>query len=162
MKKKALKYRLIKIQPARIKLARKMWRLGGRKGSAPLSVNGFTLSEALMALLIGVLIAGICLGFAQILNHAYKIKPDDQEQFAILQIREMITTARKAKVEQGSLWLIESSREERLVKDKNRLVKQPGYEILMENLEDVYFEIRESRIWLSYKKGGKERSFQVG
>lgn len=124
--------------------------------------NGFTLTEALFALFVGVFIGSICAGLAGVLHHGMQIQPDDQEQFAVLQIREMVAIARSAQVEEGKLILQESSREETLGKDKNRLVKQPGYEILMERLEDVYFEAKGNKLYLTFKKNGKIKTFQIG
>ena len=58
--------------------------------------------------------------------------------------------------------LVENGEEEVLELDQNRLVKRPGYEILMENLEDVYFEQKEQKLYLVFTKNKRTKRFQIG
>ncbi len=58
--------------------------------------NGFTMIEALMALLIASILASILFVQASTAHKALQLPMDDQEQFAILQIREMVSLSRTA------------------------------------------------------------------
>lgn len=120
------------------------------------------MSEILLALLLALILSGILLLQAQILRSGSRLLPDDQEQFAILQLRDMICLSSSVQVNEGALILEENGRTERIEQDRNRLVKRPGYEILMENLESCRFESKQDRIYLIYHRSGKMRTFQVG
>lgn len=124
--------------------------------------NGFTLVEVLIAMILAAIIASICMLQAGVLVKGVQVKPDHQEQFAILQIRELVSLSAHAFVRDRNLVLVENGEEEVLELDQNRLVKRPGYEILMENLEDVYFEQKEQKLYLVFTKNKRTKTFQIG
>lgn len=124
--------------------------------------NGFTLAQLLVGMIVATIIASICMLQAGVLVKGLNVMPDHQEQFAILQIREHVSLSAKASVRERDLVLFENGKEETLQQDKNRLVKRPGYEILMENLEDVYFEQQGQKLYLVYTKSKRTKTFQIG
>lgn len=124
--------------------------------------NGFTLAQLLVGMIVAAIIASICMLQAGVLVKGLNVMPDHQEQFAILQIRELVSLSAKASVRDRDLVLFENGKEETLQQDKNRLVKRPGYEILMENLEDVYFEQQGQKLYLVYTKSKRTKTFQIG
>lgn len=124
--------------------------------------NGFTLAEALISMILAAIIASICMLQAGVLVKGIQVKPDHQEQFAILQIRELVSLSAHAFVRDRNLVLVDNGEEEVLELDQNRLVKRPGYEILMENLEDVYFEQKEQKLYLVFIKNKRTKTFQIG
>lgn len=124
--------------------------------------NGFTMIEALVALLIASILASILFVQASTAHKALQLPMDDQEQFAILQIREMVSLSRTAQAENDQLILEEHSRQETLELDKNRLVKRPGYEILMEHVDAVEFFTQNGKLYLRYTKQGHVKEFQIG
>lgn len=133
-----------------------------RKEQNKLAKNGFTLVEVLIAMILAAIIASICMLQAGVLVKGVQVKPDHQEQFAILQIRELVSLSAHAFVRDRNLVLVENGEEEVLELDQNRLVKRPGYEILMENLEDVYFEQKEQKLYLVFTKNKRTKTFQIG
>ncbi len=124
--------------------------------------NGFTMVEVLLGCMAAMMIAGILLLQASTINRAMKLTIDDQEQFAILQIRQMVSLAKAARIESGKLVLEEHSRTETLEMDQNRLVKKPGYEILMEKMDKIEFFNQEGKLYLRYVKNGHVQEFQIG
>lgn len=135
---------------------------GDSAGKQPALANGFTMAELVMTLLIGVIISSILVLQTSVLLKGSRVVLDDQEQFAILQIREMLSLSRTAGIEENALVLELDGKEQRLEADKNRLVKRPGYEILMEQVSGIRFERKGESIYLVYQKQEKERSFQIG
>lgn len=115
-----------------------------------------------MTLLIGVIISSILVIQTSVLLRGSRVLLDDQEQFAILQIREMLSLSRTAGIQENVLVFELDGKEQRLEADKNRLVKRPGYEILMEQVSGIRFERKGESIYLVYQKQEKERSFQIG
>ncbi|WP_323088430.1 prepilin-type N-terminal cleavage/methylation domain-containing protein [Allobaculum sp. JKK-2023] len=135
--------------------------LGKRKiKKAP--ANGFTMIEALMALLIASIFASILFVQVRTAHQALHLPLDDQEQFAILQIREMVSLSKIAQVQNDQLILEEHERQETLQLDKNRLVKKPGYEILMEHIDAIEFFTQNGKLYLRYSKQGHVKEFQIG
>ncbi len=124
--------------------------------------NGFTMVELLLCLMASVIIAGILMLQALAMRQSMRLSLDDQEQFAILQIREMVSLSKSARIEDHKLVLEEHSRTETLEMDKNRLVKKPGYEILMEQIDKAEFFNQEGKFYLRYTKNGHVQEFQIG
>ena len=124
--------------------------------------NGFTVSELLLSLVIGIFITSLCAVQSKTMLNAFRLQGDDQEQFSILQIRELVTLSKSARVQNGILYLEYQGKEEMLTQDKNRLVKKPGYEIFLENIEKVYFVQTDQAIELVWVQHAKTKRFQVG
>lgn len=123
--------------------------------------NGFTLSEMLLSLLLGLLISSFLAWQGKAMLQALALQGDDQEQFSVLQIRELVSLSQNAHVQNGKLYLTYQGKEEILEQDKNRLVKKPGYEIFLEDIEEVHFE-QNQIIELVWTKKAKSKRFQVG
>lgn len=124
--------------------------------------NGFMVSELLLSLLVGILITSICAFQSKTMLNALRLQGDDQEQFSVLQIRELVSLSKSARVQNGILYLEYQGKEEMLTQDKSRLVKKPGYEIFLENIEKVYFEQTDQTIELVWIQHAKTKRFQVG
>ena len=124
--------------------------------------NGFTISELLLSLLVGIFITSLCALQSKTMLNALRLQGDDQEQFSVLQIRELVALSKSAWVQNGTLYLEYQGKEEMLTQDKNRLVKKPGYEIFLENIEKVYFEQTDQAIELVWIQQAKTKRFQVG
>lgn len=123
--------------------------------------NGYSMVEALAALLCAMIVSSLG---ALVLQAALKVSQADtgsQEQFAILQIREQAAISAEARVEEGRLILLNNKDEEILEFHSNRLVKRPGYEILMERVEEAAFQKRSEGIFLTVRKSGKSRTWQI-
>ncbi len=125
-------------------------------------LNGFMVSELLLSLWIGIFITSLCTFQIKTMLNALSLQGDDQEQFSVLQIRELVALSKSARVQNGILYLEYQGKEETIGQDKNRLVKKPGYEIFLENVEKVYFEQTDQVIELVWIQQAKTKRFQVG
>ena len=125
-----------------------------------LKENGFTLIEALLSLMISLLISSmICMIFS-VLLHLLNLKDVNQDQYAILQLRERCALA-NCRVENGQMILEMNHESYGIFYDRHRLVKEKGYEILLENIDNAYFERKEGFIYLYYQKGNQFFSFEI-
>ena len=52
-------------------------------------------------------------------------------------------------------------KKESLVFEKNRMVKKPGYEILLSDIDDGYFEVKGSFVYLSLTRQNKTHIFLI-
>lgn len=123
--------------------------------------NGFTLSEALLSLLCAGIVSLLALCVLQSSVRMLHHTQDAQDQMAVLQIRQIVALTRSCHIEQGKLVFIKGDEQGTISFHKNRLVKQPGYQILLEDLQDAHFEERESGIWLQFNKENKQREVQI-
>lgn len=122
--------------------------------------NGFTLIEALLSLMISLLISSmICMIFST-LFHMINIKDVKQDQYAILQLRERCALA-NCSVEEGKLILEINHEQYSIFYNHHRLVKEKGYEILLENIDDAYFERKDGIIYLQYQKERQSFIFEI-
>lgn len=123
--------------------------------------NGFTLIEALFALFITCLVSLLgCMVISCALRFSH-MDMDTQNQYAILQLRREVSMASSVKVEEGCLEYILNHEKMILYFDKHRIVKSPGYEIFMEQLDSAYFYKKEDGIYLWFRKQNKIYDFEI-
>lgn len=123
--------------------------------------NGFTLIEALLALFITGLVSLLGCMLVSCALHFAHMDMDTQNQFAILQLRRELSVASEVKVENEQLEYILNHEKFRLYFDKHRIVKSPGYEIYMEQIDLGYFYQKEDGYYLWFKKKNKIYDFEI-
>ncbi len=125
------------------------------------TINGFTMAEALLGLLICSICALILSMEAVALRSMIASSPPLQEEFAVLQLRELATLASSVEVEDGVLILDQGRKEERIEQDGKRLVKRPGYEIMLEPVKRAFFVQQANEVILVFQTGSKEERVSV-
>lgn len=123
--------------------------------------NGFTMIEALFGLLTTCIVSFLCMVLMQCYINFIHLDLNKQNQFAILQLRQLLSIAESIKVENNQLTCILNHEEYEFYFDRNRLVASPGYEIWMENLEDAYFVKKEDGIYFFYIQDRKSYKFEI-
>lgn len=133
------------------------------KGHDPLRSpsNAFTLGEVLLALMVCVLCASLMSAQTSVLKKALELREDSQEQFAIVQLREMSAAARRVTVQGEKLILETPKKTERVEFDQHRLVKRDGYMILMEQIDSARFYAENESIYLEVQYGSKRHVWQI-
>lgn len=122
--------------------------------------NGFTLIEALLSLMVSLLVSSmVCMIFSVVL-HILQINRTTQDQFAILQLRELCALS-DCSVEEDQLKIELNHEEFFVLYDRHRLVKEKGYEILLEGIDDAYFIDDGGMIYLRYEKNDQRFSFEI-
>lgn len=123
--------------------------------------NGFTMIEALIALFISLIVSFCAVIYLRTCVLFINYRPNHQDQFAILQLRQIAAVSKDRKVKERTLYMIYEHEEIRIEFDRNRLVKRDGYEILMENIEYAEFFEEDEKIYLRYQKDKKTFSVQI-
>lgn len=123
--------------------------------------NGFTLIEALLSLLICSLVASLCAAQCQAIGSALPQSASTQNQFAIVQLREIAASSKRVSVENGALVLEREGKTETIRFDRNRLVKTPGYEIFAENIQSARFIQNGSAIDLEINDENTTGTWQI-
>ena len=123
--------------------------------------NGFTMIEALLALFVTLIVSLCMVIFLRTCLLFINYRPNHQDQFAILQLRQIVAVSKDINVENGCLHMLYEHRDITVEFDRNRIVKKDGYEILMEDVEDAYFLYDNEKIYLIYEKGRNSYKIQI-
>ncbi len=123
--------------------------------------NGFTMIEALIALFITLIVSFCAVIYLRTCVIFINYRPNHQDQFAILQLRQIVAVSKDKEVKEKALYMIYEHDQIRIEFDRNRLVKRDGYEILIENIEYAEFIEEDEKIYLRYQKDKKTYSVQI-
>lgn len=123
--------------------------------------NGFTMIEALIALFITLIVSFCAVIYLRTCVIFINYRPNHQDQFAILQLRQIVAVSKDKEVKEKALYMIYEHNQIRIEFDRNRLVKRDGYEILIENIEYAEFIEEDEKIYLRYQKDKKTYSVQI-
>lgn len=125
-----------------------------------LKKNGFTMIEALLSLMVSLLISSMACMIFSVVFHLLSVTSNNQNQYAILQLRQLCAIA-DCQVENQELKLSLNQENYVVHFDRNRLVKESGYEILMEGIDDAYFEEQKGSIYLVYAYKTEKYHFEI-
>lgn len=114
--------------------------------------NGFTLIEALLALFITSLVSLLGCMLMRCALHFAHMDVDTQNQFAVLQLRRELAQSNDLKIESDCLSYILNHEKKVLYFDKHRIVKSPGYEIYMEQIDEAIFYKKEDGYYVWFKR----------
>lgn len=123
--------------------------------------NGFTMIDALLSLLVFSIVTLCMLVFLQTSLKMLNMNMLQQEQMAVIQLREILSLSKAIEVQSHELTMNYKHESIWIGQDKDRLVKKEGYEILMEGVKNVAFYKRDEEIFLSYSKAEKEYNAQI-
>lgn len=123
--------------------------------------NGFTMIDALLSLLVFSIVTLCMLVFLQTSLKMLNMDMLQQEQMAVIQLREILSLSKAIEVQSNELTMNYKHESIWIGQDKDRLVKKEGYEILMEGVKNVAFYQQEEEIFLSYSKAEKEYNVQI-
>ncbi|MBM6764303.1 hypothetical protein H5996_00085 [Faecalicoccus pleomorphus] len=123
--------------------------------------NGFTMIDALLSLLVFSIVTLCMLVFLQTSLKMLNMDMLQQEQMAVIQLREILSLSKAIDIQSHELTMNYKHESIWIGQDKDRLVKKEGYEILMEGVKNVAFYKRDEEIFLSYSKAEKEYNVQI-
>lgn len=123
--------------------------------------NGFTMIDTLLSLLVFSIVTLCMLVFLQTCLKMLNMDMLQQEQMAVIQLREILSLSKDIEVQSHELTMNYKHESIWIGQDKDRLVKKEGYEILMEGVKNVAFYQQDEEIFLSYSKADKEYNVQI-
>lgn len=123
--------------------------------------NGFTMIDALLSLLVFSIVTLCILVFLQTCLKMLNMDMLQQEQMAVIQLRDILSLSKDIEVQSHELTMNYKHESIWIGQDKDRLVKKEGYEILMEGVKNVAFYQQDEEIFLSYSKADKEYNVQI-
>lgn len=121
-------------------LFRPIIKVSKSKSKRTYPINGFTLIDSLLALLVAsilsLLLSALCMGVMKMASQ----QQNHQQEWALIQIRLLCAQAESAELKHGQIELTLMGKVTQLVIEKHRIVKKEGYEILMEQVDGRFFE----------------------
>lgn len=124
------------------------------------SRNGFTLIEVLFSLSITLVIVMAIVPVYKLVQHSQKVKSYDEDIYiAVKQISQDLIGSEYISLGNEYCYCDENNEEIRLYLNGKRLVKEPGFEIMLTNIESVYFERDEDLIYMTVCRESKEYKF---
>lgn len=117
--------------------------------------------DALLSLLVFSIVTLCILVFLQTCLKMLNMDMLQQEQMAVIQLREILSLSKDIEVQSHELTMNYKHESIWIGQDKDRLVKKEGYEILMEGVKNVAFHQQDEEIFLSYSKADKEYNVQI-
>lgn len=123
--------------------------------------NGFTMIDALLGLSVSLLVSFLSILCLECVSHMLKIPLYQQDQMAVLQLRSQMALIHAYEIQGEDLVYIWNHEEYTITYDRRRLVKQKGYEILMENIDGARFYEHEEKVYLTYQKNNQTFTYQI-
>ncbi len=123
--------------------------------------NGFTLIDSLLGLCVSMIVSFLAFLLILTCQRLLNLPSVQQDQFAILQMRQLAMLASDNHTENGKWICILNHEEYTIGYDRHRLVKTKGYEILMEFIDHAVFYEKDHKIFLKYEKNKKTYTFQI-
>lgn len=117
--------------------------------------KGFTLIEMLIGLLACTLVVHLTISILSVIS-GFTIPSIDQASVFELQIKQLLYRTNILECGQDVLMIDNFE----IILDRSRIVKKPGYEILLHNVESVHFNCGEY-IDIEYIYDGKARGIQI-
>ncbi len=133
-----------------------------RKSAAGRLDRGFTLSQALFALVICDL---IITGYNMML-HGLKAMPNltyhSDMAYALIALRSDVNTSKSIEVYDQSLILHQNEKDFTVSLDDSRLVKKPGFNIYVHNVEDVSFYHDGEYVYMEVSRDETSALYNIG
>jgi len=96
-----------------------------------------------------------CLSFRFASNIPFSYK-EINDELALFQLRETMLIAYDLQYSFDQLDFIYANKEFRLSQVNNRLILQPGTQIFLDDIDEVYFEKRNGCIYVHYQRDNKQ------
>ena len=113
--------------------------------------NGFTLVEMILGLSLCTLILPICMGILKTMTKVPLQGDIMKDRIAIHQLRTIYAEAGEVDIEDDEqLYLLYRDEDTLLLLDKGRLVKEPGYQIFMEDVKELSFFETDKCIYMKW------------
>lgn len=126
-------------------------RAGMRRGRA-----GYISGEFFMTLMTALILLPVCISAAGISAEMLEFTEQVQDETALSQLRNIMLLAYDVECGGSSVSFTYQKREMILRQVNDHLIIQPGTQIFLSAVDDVYFTEREGLIFIVYERNGRE------
>lgn len=125
-----------------------------------LNRRGYLALESLLSLFIYSVVSVLLVSLVSLIA---RTKTIDWYYFDVgcMQLQSLLATCEIVDVDNDEISLICNNKEQYISFDKNRIVKRDGYQILLNGIDDVEFELIEETLYMRGLYCGKEFSIPI-
>ncbi len=124
------------------------------------SRNGFTLVEVLLSLSITFMIVLSLTSLYRLIAHSQQIKGDNADIYIGAKLAsQYVLGTDLLSIDNGYSYIDYQDQEMKLEFSRGRLVKTPGYEILIHDIDDLNFYTKEDLIYMKLIRDDKQYDF---
>lgn len=99
----------------------------------------------------------------RLIVHAYDVQDYNEDLYiAAKQVSQYTMGTYCISIDDSYTYLDYDEQENIFILDDNRLVKKPGFEILVSNIDDVSFSINDNMIYMTLERDEKDYTFMIG
>lgn len=135
----------------------------GRKQYGINHRNGFTLIEVLLSLMITLIIVLNVASILKITTVNNKITVNDSNhQIGVKQISQTLHTANYLTIGSELQFKDEKNEEYTILLDHNRVVKTPGFDIYMHDVDSLSFYQDSNKVYMQISQNDQESTYLIG
>lgn len=116
--------------------------------------DGFTLVETLLGLLALSICSLLLIPLLQVILHLPKQFQYNEDIQGIVRLRYMFAQSTPLESTSSSIKFRYHAKEWELLFHHENIVKEPGYEIFLMNIDDAKFYQKDTCLYMQYQKGG--------
>lgn len=124
--------------------------------------NGFTLLESIFSLFVVSIGLSLLITALPLLSKINQFDVYIEEEIALEKIREIILFASSIEVYSDEIIFYSMEDDASLILERTRIVRTPGYLILMDGLEQSEFAKKGSCIYLKYERNNIQKQRFLG
>lgn len=123
--------------------------------------KGFSLSEALIGIILSFFILLLIISSLKIISKQNKVI-EKQDLISSLQIHQILNLATDLLVEKNTITFKYLNKEKSLEFKNNKIVMKPGTVIYYLDVLDYNFVVKENKLYLKIKRKNGEKTFLIG
>lgn len=125
--------------------------------------KGFTLIEVLLSLAITLLITTNTLSMYRLMKHVKEMKTYQEDIYiGVKQVSQYLIGSYYLDLNNGYHYVSREQKEFYLVYDQHRLVKKDGYEIIINNIDSVSFDLKNTMVYMTITRDQQSYRFLIG
>ena len=117
--------------------------------------HGFTMIEALLSLLCAALVCTLLTQTAKLLIRSAVSDREAEDRLAVKQLQLILAQSNNLYIEQNQLHFTYHREAYYLTQYENKLVKRKGFEVILQNIDEVSFTKQESCFQMTTKRLNK-------
>ncbi|MEE8807317.1 MAG: hypothetical protein SOI44_02730 [Lactimicrobium sp.] len=117
-----------------------------------MSSHGFALSDVLITILISVMLLPVVTACLWILPHLTAFDEGIQDEIALQQLRRILMLSYDLECQGDTLTFQYQGRDCQLVLRNNRMILQPGTQIFLNEIENMYFSQEQEAVYVYYQR----------
>lgn len=119
--------------------------------------RGFTLVETLLGMSCVFVASLLFVPLVSIMADIQKPSYASEDRIAIAQLRFLLAQSKDISLQDNTMIFSYQKKQQHLSYDRQRLVRQDGYEIFLQHVDQIQFQEQNKCIYVRWKRGKKQQ-----